>query len=70
MCGGRFLARRVSLGGLTRTFLRQNGCALVTTPPPTRQFRDLGLPAHLLAAVERLGYTEPTPIQAAAIPRL
>jgi ATP-dependent RNA helicase DeaD len=34
------------------------------TPP----FTDLGLPAHLLEAVEALGYEQPSPIQAAAIP--
>jgi ATP-dependent RNA helicase RhlE len=31
-------------------------------------FRDLGLSAELLRAVEELGFTKPTPVQAAAIP--
>ena len=43
---------------------------MTKTPTPSRQFRDLGLPDHLLAAVARLGYTDPTPIQTAAIPAL
>jgi len=33
-------------------------------------FRDLGLPPELLRAVEELGYEQPTPIQAGAIPPL
>ncbi|MDR3069334.1 MAG: DEAD/DEAH box helicase, partial [Cellulomonas sp.] len=33
-------------------------------------FADLGLPDALVAATARLGFTTPTPIQAAAIPRL
>ena len=31
-------------------------------------FSDLGLSSEVLAAAEVLGYTEPTPIQALAIP--
>src|SRR5271163_5240162 len=31
-------------------------------------FRDLGLDPKILQAVQEAGYTEPTPIQAAAIP--
>ena len=31
-------------------------------------FSDLGLSAKVLSAVEAAGYTEPTPIQAQAIP--
>jgi ATP-dependent RNA helicase DeaD len=37
---------------------------------PTVGFSDLGLPATLLAALERLGYESPSPIQAQAIPCL
>nr|WP_306267057.1 DEAD/DEAH box helicase [Pararhizobium sp. IMCC3301] len=33
-------------------------------------FNDLGLSPKVLAAVERVGYTEPTPIQAGAIPHV
>lgn len=33
-------------------------------------FEELGLPEHVLAALEKLGYKEPSPIQAAAIPEL
>ncbi|MEE1273605.1 MAG: DEAD/DEAH box helicase, partial [Olegusella sp.] len=33
-------------------------------------FADLGLSATTLAAVDDLGYTEPTPVQAAAIPEV
>ena len=32
-------------------------------------FRDLGLSAETLAAVDRAGYTMPTPVQAGLIPR-
>lgn len=34
----------------------------------TKEFKDLGLSEKTLAAVERLGYTNPTPIQEQAIP--
>ena len=34
------------------------------TPP----FSELGLPGHLITAVESLGFERPSPIQAAAIP--
>ncbi|GAA4286031.1 DEAD/DEAH box helicase [Georgenia daeguensis] len=44
--------------------------AAVETAEPTRTFADLGLPADLLAAVEDLGFTTPTDIQAEAIPVL
>ncbi|MEL0167044.1 MAG: DEAD/DEAH box helicase [Pseudomonadaceae bacterium] len=37
---------------------------------PARQFADLGLPAHLLEALNSLGYETPSPIQAEAIPTL
>src|SRR5258706_10865138 len=33
-------------------------------------FRALGLDANILKAVQEAGYTEPTPIQAAAIPQV
>lgn len=33
-------------------------------------FKELGLPDHLLLALEKLGFTEPTPIQKEAIPPL
>ena len=33
-------------------------------------FRALGLEARVLKAVQEAGYTEPTPIQAAAIPQV
>src|SRR6266576_5133426 len=33
-------------------------------------FRALGLDANILKAVQEAGYTEPTPIQAAAIPQI
>ncbi len=36
----------------------------------TTSFNDLGLPDTLLTAVQKLGYNEPTPIQAQAIPAL
>jgi ATP-dependent RNA helicase DeaD len=36
----------------------------------TTSFNNLGLPDTLLAAVQKLGYNEPTPIQAQAIPAL
>ena len=37
---------------------------------PTLSFESLGLPAPLLATLTALGYREPTPVQAAAIPPL
>jgi len=45
---------------------------MTATPEATAQggFADLGLDARLLAALQDLGYEEPTPIQRAAIPRL
>jgi len=39
-------------------------------PPPAIGFRDLDLPANLLAALDRVGYETPSPIQAQAIPSL
>src|ERR1700750_1492589 len=33
-------------------------------------FRALGLDANILKAVQEAGYTEPTPIQAAAVPQI
>ena len=33
-------------------------------------FKDLGLNAQLLQAIEALGFTEPTPIQEKAIPAI
>ena len=41
-----------------------------TGPKPETTFRDLGLPATLLEAVEALGFVTPSAIQAAAIPPL
>ena len=37
---------------------------IMETPP----FSELGLPAELLSAIEKLGYERPSPIQAKAIP--
>jgi ATP-dependent RNA helicase DeaD len=42
----------------------------VTTPAPSASFADLGLRKKLLEALASLGYEEPTPIQAEAIPHL
>jgi superfamily II DNA/RNA helicase len=33
-------------------------------------FKDLNLPAHLLQALEKVGYEKPSPIQAKSIPLL
>ena len=41
----------------------------MTTPPAT-SFAELGLRKKLLQALDSLGYEEPTPIQAEAIPHL
>lgn len=38
------------------------------TMPMTTLFAELGLNEHILAGVESLGFTEPTPVQAQAIP--
>jgi ATP-dependent RNA helicase DeaD len=38
--------------------------------PPVSSFRDLNLPAPLLAALDEVGYETPSPIQAQAIPHL
>lgn len=37
-------------------------------PNPMRSWKESGLPRNLLDVIEKLGYTEPTPIQRAAIP--
>ncbi len=47
-----------------RTCYHFNGCY----PPSFMPFRQLGLDARILRAVQDAGYTEPTPIQTAAIP--
>ena len=41
-----------------------------TSAPSVSSFRDLNLPAPLLAALGKVGYETPTPIQALAIPHL
>jgi ATP-dependent RNA helicase DeaD len=41
----------------------------VAAPAVDKTFRDLGLSAATLAAVDRAGYTTPTPVQAGLIPR-
>lgn len=45
-------------------------CLLPATaaPPPLQSFADLHLSRPLLKACQALGYTHPTPIQAACIP--
>ena len=55
------------LGGVwqhLRTCYHINGCYAFCPMP----FRSLGLDAKILQAVQAAGYTEPTPIQSAAIP--
>ncbi|KAK8082017.1 Pre-mRNA-splicing ATP-dependent RNA helicase PRP28 [Apiospora saccharicola] len=37
-------------------------------PDPMRNWQESGLPLHLLQIIDQVGYTEPTPIQRAAIP--
>lgn len=37
-------------------------------PDPMRNWGESGLPSHLLQIIDQVGYTEPTPIQRAAIP--
>ncbi|KAK8049494.1 DEAD-like helicase [Apiospora phragmitis] len=37
-------------------------------PDPMRNWGESGLPLHLLQIIDQVGYTEPTPIQRAAIP--
>ena len=49
-------------------FLEERSLTETTTQPPT--FDSLGLSEARLAAVEALGWTEPTPIQSMAIPHL
>lgn len=41
-----------------------------STPTPTTTFKDLGLNANLVGALEASGYVSPTPIQAQSIPHL
>lgn len=41
---------------------------MTDTPTPTITFVDLGLSDNLLKAIQEVGYTSPTPIQAQAIP--
>src|SRR3981081_64633 len=45
-------------------------CALPPSFSGYFPFRALGLEANILKAVQEAGYTEPTPIQAAAIPQI
>jgi len=42
----------------------------MSTPTPPATFDDLGLPAPVVAALNALGYEEPTPIQREAIPSI
>jgi len=42
----------------------------VSDDAPISLFADLGLPSALVEATSRLGFTDPTPIQTAAVPRL
>ena len=46
------------------------GSSMSETPVPIASFRDLSLPAPLLAALEQAGYETPSPIQAQTIPHL
>jgi len=41
-----------------------------STPPVATSFRDLGLPATLMAALDQVSYETPSPIQAYTIPPL
>jgi ATP-dependent RNA helicase DeaD len=41
-----------------------------SSKPPSPSFRDLNLPAALMATLDEVGYETPTPIQAQAIPHL
>ena len=43
---------------------------LVDTIPMTKKFAELGLNEHILAGVDALGFTRPTPVQAQAIPEI
>jgi superfamily II DNA/RNA helicase len=47
-----------------------NSPAAVIPVNQTTAFRVFGLEAHILKAVNEAGYTEPTPIQSAAIPHI
>ncbi len=40
------------------------------TPQPTIGFADLALSAPVMEAINRIGYEQPSPIQAEAIPHL
>ena len=51
--------------GLAAMVQESSGRAAITAG----SFRDLGLSAETLAAVDRAGYTMPTPVQAGLIPR-
>ncbi|KAL3831667.1 hypothetical protein ACJMK2_023390 [Sinanodonta woodiana] len=37
-------------------------------PPPIRKWKESGIPSEILDIIEKIGYTEPTPIQRQAIP--
>ncbi|HSJ05499.1 MAG TPA: DEAD/DEAH box helicase, partial [Longimicrobiales bacterium] len=47
---------------------RARSASTQAAPPRDAHFRDLGLAPDLLRAVEDLGFTTPTPVQASAIP--
>ena len=50
--------------------VQRHGAPSATVEPPVMPFSELGLSDKVLQAVEASGYTEPTPIQAQAIPHV
>tara|TARA_R110000868_G_scaffold116677_3_gene310375 strand:- start:353 stop:1867 length:1515 start_codon:yes stop_codon:yes gene_type:complete len=55
---------------MTPSFASQQIGSEPISEKPQMTFDELGLSPKVLAAVERVGYTEPTPIQAGAIPHV
>src|SRR3979409_1759065 len=59
-------------GNCAKRLRQDKGCAHVqrNDSPRLMPFRALNLSPQILKAVQEAGYTEPTPIQAAAIPHI
>jgi ATP-dependent RNA helicase DeaD len=69
---GHIVALAIDIDAIDRTILNQPETHVSETEEVTQNtgFADLGLAPELLAALEVLGYEEPTPIQVEAIPIL
>src|SRR5205807_189140 len=62
------MRRRTGLHGVISTLSSEVCLTTACVAEPVSGFRELSLSPELLAALDRVGYQEPTPIQAAFIP--